>query len=149
MKKFKFRFQSILDLHEKELEKAELEVAAAHKKLLDAQNVLQSYKEEVSNRKESLKKVMSAGRVDVTTLGQYQNYLTHLKGRITSQHSEIKICESSLDEVRQQMLLIRQKKMMMEKLKDKEYKNFLKELEYADNKNIDEIATVRHLRNKR
>ena len=56
--------------------------------------------------------------------------------------------EQELDQIRQKMLLIRQKKIMMEKLQEKDFANFKKEFEHMENKTIDEIATVRFTREK-
>ena len=75
MKKFKFRFQSILDLHTKDLEKAELEVAAAQKRVFDAKDKLNQLHNELDLKKDELTQLLSSGSVDILLINSFQYYI--------------------------------------------------------------------------
>ncbi len=145
MKKFQFRFQTILDIRARELEKAELKVAEAQMELNKATEKLNQLKEKLKNTRQNLKTIISTGEViDIVLVNNHHNYISSLKRKIFYQHRTIEEKEDILNTKRQEMLKIRQKKMMLEKLKEKDLKAYLNELEHIDRKMIDEIATNRH-----
>ena len=141
MKKFKFRFETVLELREKELEKAEIKVAAVQMELSKANQALINYRTEQQQNRTALEHILSSGRIDIIQITSYQNYIKHLDNKIHSQHQIIKQLQIKLEKVRQEMLIVRQKKMILDKLKEKDLKEYLKELEYQDIKMLDEIAT--------
>lgn len=144
MKKFRFRFQTILDIRARELEKAELKVAEAQKDVFNAEKKLHDFKNEVKQNQKFLKQCITAGfQIDIFTVHNCQNYLLSLDRRIDKQYKNIDNAKQKLDKVRQEMLLIRQKKLMMDKIKEKDFKNYIREFEMQDLKMIDEIATSR------
>ncbi|MEW5819119.1 MAG: flagellar export protein FliJ [Cyanobacteriota bacterium] len=147
MKKFNFRFQTILDIRTRELEKAELKVAEAQRVVLNAKNYLKELQDVFKQVQLSLKKTVSArGQINISWVENHQKYLRATENKIFKQHKVIKEAENKVDEIRKEMLLIRQKKLMLDKIKEKDYKNYLKEYELQDIKIIDEIATSRFKR---
>ena len=143
MKKFKFRFETILDLRTKELEKAETKVAAAQMQVIKATQDLANFQSEQQQYRSSLEQVLSSGAIDIIQITNFQNYIKHLDNKIHKQRQTISNLQAQLEKVRQEMLIVRQKKMMLDKLKEKDLKEYLRELEYQDMKTLDEIATNR------
>lgn len=147
MKKFKFRFQTVLDLRSRELEKAELKVAEGQMHVLNAKNKLQELKDTLRNSKQNLQIILQAGnQIDILQVNSYHYYNASLDRKIDQQRKKIKELEKILEKLREEMLIIRQKKLMLEKLQEQELKAYLKEYEMADLKIIDEIATSRYSR---
>ena len=142
MKKFKFRFQTLLNIRAKELEKAELKVAEAQRDLLNAEQILNNLQEETKQTRIRLRSIISGGlQINVSRVNQHQNYIRALEKRMITQKENIKDCKKELAKKREEMLAIRQKKLMMEKIQENDYKKYLKEYEMQDLKMIDEIAT--------
>lgn len=147
MKKFKFKFQTILDLRARELEKAELKLAEAKREVLNAKKILTNLHQELKNNKAALEEIISSGlKIDIFNINNYQNYLRTLDRKIDLQHTIIENLESKAEKARQEMLITRQKKLMMEKLKEKDFKTYVNDYEVQDHKLIDEIATNKHSR---
>lgn len=145
MKKFKFRFQTILDLRTRELEKAEQKLAEAQRDLFNAKETLKRLFEAVKDNQHALETLLSmSGHIDIVKVNTFQNYLKSLDIKIAKQHLIIKEAEKHLEKVRQEMLVVRQKKLMMDKLKENDYKEYLKEFERNDIRTIDEIASSRY-----
>lgn len=145
MKKFKFRFQTILDIRVRDLEKAELLVAEAQHKVLEAKQKLENLRTEHKKNQTFLKKTLGAGNmIDIQTISNTQNYLVALDKRMENQHIVIKEKENMLAEIRQEMLLVRQKKLMMDKLKENDFKKYKKDYEMDEMKQIDEMASSRY-----
>ena len=147
MKKFKFRFQAVLDLREKELEESELRFAEAQNNLVKAQKDLEAIEKSLEAVKHNIKQNLNvSASLDITILSSYQNYINSLKIKLFIQKNVICEKEQLLEKARQEMLAIKQKKMTLEKLKEKDYKHYLQEIELTERKEIDDIATLRHLR---
>ena len=145
MKKFKFRFQTILDIRVRDLEKAELLVAEAQHKVLEAKQTLENLRAEHKKNQTFLKKTLTAGtKIDIQTISNTQNYLVALDKRMENQHIVIKEKEHMLAEIRQEMLLVRQKKLMMDKLKENDFKQYKKDYEMEEMKQLDEMASSRY-----
>lgn len=147
MKKFKFRFQTILDIRKRDLEKAELRVAEAQQQVLSAKQTLQNLRTEHKQNQTFLKSSIAAGnQIDIRTISSIQNYLIALDKRTEKQHIIIKEKEHMLAEIRKEMLLVRQKKLMMEKLEENDLKQYKKDQEMEEMKEIDEMASSRYKR---
>lgn len=149
VKKFKFRFQTILDLRTRELEQAEQKLAEAQRDLFNAKETLKKLFEAVKQNQTALEQTLSAnGHIDLVRVNSFQNYLKSLDFKIANQHTVIQNAEENLEIVRQEMLQVRQKKLMMDKLKETDYKKYLKEFELNDMRMIDEIASSRYKRDQ-
>lgn len=147
MKKFKFRFETLLEIRAIELEKAELKVAEAQAEVFRAKDFLERIKAETEDRKINLEKLISSGaKLDITWVSSSHHYINYLKGKIFEQKKVIAEKEKILNDTRKEMLLVRQKKMMLDKLKEKDFREYKREFEKNDLMQIDEIATSRHNR---
>ena len=147
MKKFKFRLQSVLDAREKALEDRQLEMAQIQAKLTQQQKHLDDLYDNLKTTKNNLEALLSAGsNIDLTLIRNYQCYIPKLKEDIRNQHKLIADTEIELDDKKAEVLEALKAKTMLEKLKEKGFKEFLTEIEKADLLMIDEIATGRYKR---
>lgn len=147
MKKFKFRLQSVLDARIKKLEDCQLEMAKVQDRLNKEVQHLECLYETLKNTKNELELILKAGSsINLLEIRSYQGYIVKVKGQITNQHKIIADTENELEGKKQAVLEALKAKTMLEKLKEKNLKEFIANVERLDFVEIDEIATNRHKR---
>ncbi|MDD3765961.1 MAG: flagellar export protein FliJ [Eubacteriales bacterium] len=149
MKKYKFKLQNVLDLREKELEKKQIEFGKI-KFLLRSQEVeLERIEYTIEASKNNLESLLSSGAIiDIDTINSNQNHIeqTHIKKE--EQIKLIKETEIALAQKNLEVVEALKAKTMLEKLKEKDYKNFLKTLEEHERKELDEIGIMKYARTR-
>jgi len=147
VKKFKFRLQSVLDARIKKLEDCQLEMAKVQDRLNKEVQHLECLYETLKNTKNELELILKAGSsINLLEIRSYQGYIVKVKGQITNQHKIIADTENELEGKKQAVLEALKAKTMLEKLKEKNLKEFIANVERLDFVEIDEIATNRHKR---
>ena len=145
MKKFKFRLENVLELRTKTLEDRQLEMAAIQARLNDANNKLVSLEQSRLQAKRDLENILGAGEnIEFIRVKNYQDYIAKLDDDISIQHKVIADIENELELKQEEVREALKAKKMLEKLKEKEYKAFLKDFEQREAKELDDIALTRY-----
>ena len=145
MKKFKFRLENVLELRRKTLEDRQLEMAAIQARLNDANNKLDSLEQSRLQAKGDLENILGAGEnIEFIRVKNYQDYIAKLDDDISIQHKVIADIENELELKQEEVREALKAKKMLEKLKEKEYKAFLKDFEQREAKELDDIALTRY-----
>lgn len=145
MKKFKFRLENVLELRTKTLEDRQLEMAAIQARLNDANNKLDSLEQSRLQAKGDLENILGAGEnIEFIRVKNYQDYIAKLDDDISIQHKVIADIENELELKQEEVREALKAKKMLEKLKEKEYKAFLKDFEQREAKELDDIALTRY-----
>ena len=143
MRRFKFRLQSVLNIKEKKLEDERLKLGEIISTLEAQKDVLL----ELSDKKENLKKQLNAtlenSILDIQFVVGYKNYLERLEQDIKTQFEIIKKTQIELEEQQIQVNEAYKEVKVLEKLKEKQYKNFLFEYEQNQIKELDDITNSR------
>ena len=135
MKKFKFRLENVLELRTKTLEDRQLEMAAIQARLNDANNKLDSLEQSRLQAKRDLENILGAGEnIEFIRVKNYQDYIAKLDDDISIQHKVIADIENELELKQEEVREALKAKKMLEKLKEKEYKAFLKDFEQREAK---------------
>lgn len=145
MKKFKFRLENVLELRRKTLEDKQLEMAAIQTKLNDANNKLNCLEKTKLQAKNDLENILGAGEnIEFIKIKNYQDYIVKVDDDISIQHKVIADIENELELKQEEVREALKAKKMLEKLKEKEYKVFLKDFEQRESKELDDIALTRY-----
>ena len=145
MKKFKSRLENVLELRTKTLEDRQLEMAAIQARLNDANNKLDSLEQSRLQAKRDLENILGAGEnIEFIRVKNYQDYIAKLDDDISIQHKVIADIENELELKQEEVREALKAKKMLEKLKEKEYKAFLKDFEQREAKELDDIALTRY-----
>ena len=148
MKKFKFRLESVLETRKKHLENCQLELAKVKNKLSSENQILENlYQTTKESRKSVNKMLKSKENLDFTITHTFRNYLNKVEEDISLQKRKIKLLEKELDEKNQTVIEALKAKTMLEKLKEKEYKAYIANIEKLDLMEIDEIANRKRAMN--
>ena len=111
------------------------------------QNHLATLENELVSSKENLLNLVSSkGSIDIALINSNQNYIAQKETDISSQKQLIEEHKIKLEEKQAEMIEANKAKTMLEKLKEKQYKNFLKILDETEKKELDEIGLVRYAR---
>jgi len=145
VKKFTFRLQSVLDARIKALENCQLAMAKVQDKLNKQIKHLEFLYQTLKDTKNELESILDAGsNINLIEINSYQGFIFKLKDKIKNQHKLIADTEIELEDKKQAVLEALKAKTMLEKLKEKDLKNFLTNVERLDFIEIDEISTNRH-----
>ncbi len=143
MRRFKFRLQSVLNIKEKKLEDERLRLARIISELEAQKDVLL----ELNEKKEKLEKDLNAelenSILDIQNVLSAKNYISRLEGDIKTQFEIIKKTQMELQEQQIQVNNAYKEVKVLEKLKEKQYANFLFEYEQNQIKEIDDITSSR------
>ena len=147
MKKFKFSLQNLLDLRIKQLEEKQIEFGKLQFVLKTMQTKLSQLEEELSSSKENLLKLLSSkASIDISLINSNQYYILQKKSDISSQNQLIEEHKIKLEEKQKEMIEANKAKTMLEKLKEKQLKAFLKAIDEIEKKELDEIGIIRFAR---
>lgn len=81
--------------------------------------------------------------IDITLIEAYRNYLLKLESDIKNQHKVITGIETELDSAKENVKEALKALKIMEKLKEKDFRQYIKDFEDAGFREIDEIAVNR------
>lgn len=138
---FKFKLQKLLDYKRTVEGLKKTEYGDAIYRLGLEEEKLVSY----SNQKLDIiqKKEASGKTVNIAELKMYNNYLGELNRKIENQEQLVRKKEKERDESQEELLFAMQERKAFEKLKEKEYKEYLIEEKRKEDKVVDEIVTYK------
>lgn len=136
MKKFNFKFESILNVRSHKVNLAKEDLAKVIKEKVKRLDIINSYFNEIED-------LLKRQSYDVLFLQARNERIEHLKRLIVNLEREIKNIEE-IENVRRKKLadLLKDEKIM-EKLKEKDFEQFKNEYKKLENNFIDEIANQR------
>ncbi len=141
---FKFKLEKLLKIRKKEEEDLGNLYALKLKEIEKEKINLNKIKEEENKiKKDKIKKKLIASE-----LVQLQNYLIALKKRENEQIFKIKELENEAENLKNQLLEARKRRKILETLKERQYLKYLQNEKLAEQKTIDEIGVIRHLKKK-
>lgn len=144
MKKFRFRFQSVLEVREKSLENCQIEVVKIQQKLNQELLRLEEIYSILSCTKKGLESLLQKGNtMDLLLINEYHGYILRLKTNIEEQKENIARVNKELEKKKQALIKALKEKKIIEKLKEKDLQKFKAELEKAQMIEIDEIVSNR------
>lgn len=144
MKPFVFKLQTSLDvkLKHEEMQK---------EKLNEATQVYRNNLERLHRLKERLMEIQDILRgkqketLDIIDIKNYQDYIPVIDERIREQENITEVSRKEMEENRHRLVEIMRERKVLEKLKAKHYQEYMKEWLREEQKQIDEMATIRYM----
>ena len=147
MKKFKFSLQNLLDLRAKKLEEKQIEFGQLQFVMKTLQTQLENLQNELVSSSKNLERLIDAGsNISVDLINSNRRYILQKEADIANQNKIIEEHKIKLDEKKNEMVEALKAKTMLEKLKEKQYKTFLKSLDAVERKELDEIGLMKYAR---
>lgn len=146
MRRFNFRLQSILNLKEKNLEDERLKLGEIISVLESQKDVLLEMNEKKESLETRLEEITKESTLDIQNVVSYKNYHNQISQDVKMQFEIIKRTQFELEEQQLKVNQAYKEVKILEKLKEKQYKNFLTEYEHYEIKELDDITTSRQKR---
>ena len=143
MRRFKFRLQSVLNIKEKKLEDERLKLGEIISTLEAQKDVLLELNDKKETLKNQLNSTLENSILDIQFVLGYKNYIERLEQDIKTQFEIIKKTQIELEEQQIQVSEAYKEVKILEKLKEKQYKNFLFEYEQHQIKELDDMTSSR------
>jgi flagellar FliJ protein len=144
VKKFKFKLQVVLDKRQKELEDKQLEMAKVQARLKEQECELERLINKQNQTREDLEKMLSQNQsIDLMSIKVHQDYIEKLSDDIRMQHKIIADTEQELEAKQQEVIEALKATKTLEKLKEKQFKEFLTEFEFQQQKELEDITQAR------
>lgn len=145
-KGFKFRLQTVLDLAERvQDQKAQL-MGAAEARRQSVIDVLENLIQNQEILRKDLLEAQQSGVLDLQAIQMSLQFLDTLANRVVAQRAALAKADEDVEAARAELMEAAQKVQVLQKLKDKARADYNLKLEREEAKFIDEIATVRFVR---
>lgn len=143
MAKFFYRMQNILDIKLKLETQAKNEFAIANAKLAEEEEKL----ELLENRKEAYEaelKVLYSSQLHIKEITETQQAVEIMKYQIKLQQLQVRHAQKNVEAARMKLQESMQERKTHDKLKEKEFEQFLMDEAARESKEIDELVSYRH-----
>lgn len=138
MPKFAFSLQSVLDWRGHLEEQALAEQALARRQWEQIRQRLQALEGELASARQTPLPVTGADMQNRAI------YLEHLQQQVFACRQSLAQAEQQLAEKTQQYLECRRNREVLEKLKEKQYRQFCYNLQVHEQKGLDDLSGIRH-----
>lgn len=146
MAAFKFRLQKVLDYKQQVEDTKKQELFRLMKIFHEEEKVLIKL-HELLLKKLSEFEEKQQGELDILELLFYSGYISRLNGEIEQQREKLKQLALQIEQKRGEVIAASKERRIMEKLREKKYKEFMKEESRREQKFLDEIGNNAFVRN--
>ena len=143
MAKFVFKMQSLLNIKTQMEESLKNELGKAFRKLEQEKNRLTLLENEREDLIRDLN-LKSATGIMVSKIQAYNSYISLLIGKMKIQKDNINYAQNIADKYRDELVKMMQEKEILEKLKDRKFKEYLLEQLKEDQKINDEVISYKY-----
>jgi flagellar FliJ protein len=140
MAKFVYRMQNILNIKMKLETQARMAYSQANQKYLEEQQILQGYVVRRMGYERQLKEAVQ-GTIDIEEVEHTKSALDSMKIIVRRQMMEVHKAEKAMEAARSALNEVMQERKVQEKLREKAFDEFKRELATEENKEIDELVS--------
>lgn len=136
-----------MDLKEQIEDNLKNELGKAYRKLENEKDKLLTLETE---RKELILEITTktSDGIPAGKIKEYGSYLSVVRGRIWHQQESVNNAQCNVDKCKERLIRAVQEKEMFEKLKEKQYKSYMKEQSRQEQKLTDEIVSYKEAKRK-
>ncbi len=140
MAKFRYRMQNILDIKMKLENQEKAAYAMANAKLLEEQEKLQKIMMRRASYERKGRELIK-GDLNLQEIGENRRAVDIMKGKQRDQAMSVHSAERNVEIARERLNAVMIERKTHEKLREKEFEEFKRELERAESKEIDELVS--------
>ncbi|MCR5267201.1 MAG: flagellar export protein FliJ [Lachnospiraceae bacterium] len=143
MARFRYRMQNILDVKEKLESQARNDFAIANAILAEEEEKLEGLKGRKADYEEDLRRLYEKS-LDLQKINETIDAIDNIKERIVIQEGVVRQAMHNVDLAREKLTEAMQERKTHEKLKERQFEEFLQEEAARESKEIDELVSFRH-----
>ena len=140
MAKFRYRMQNILDIKEKMENQAKTAYGMANAKLAAEQQKLQDILIRRAGYESKARELVS-GSINVLEIRECRKAIDVLKSKQRSQMMNVHVAEKNVEAARLKLNKVMMERKTHERMKEQAFEVFKQEMQYAENKEIDELVS--------
>ena len=144
--KFRYRLEKLLELKRKKEDDEKEKLAKLLQEEERERQVKAQLEQRLADVRVELRERQRNGTLDVNGLRFYPQHIKHLENLILNQELRLKELAIRIMEQRQNLLKAAQERQTYEKHKEKSQETWQAEIDAADAKMIDELATLKYAR---
>lgn len=144
---YQFKLQALLNHRRHQEEVCQNELAEAQRDLSDAKEKLKSIRKDKRDNIQKLQARQSE-RHNASKILIFINYISQLSIDIDTQLQHVRHASQNVTEKRDNLIAIMKERKTLEKLKEKEWLEYQRNMMQAERKFNDEVAATRHIRNQ-
>lgn len=142
---YRFKLEALLNHRRHQEESCQKELAESRRKLADEQEKLGLKRREKRENVQKLQKIQIES-TNVSDIILYVNYIQQLSKEIENQTRRVQEATKKVNQKRKALVLVMQKRKILEKLKDKGWQSYQQKQMQGERKLMDELASIRHIR---
>ncbi len=142
MNKFSFKLEGILSIRLKLEEQAKMEFGNARARLNEEEEKLDGLENRKLGYENEMRKVMLE-KLDVKKINSLHAAIEVMKDKIKTQKLAVKRAENQVELARIRLNTAVQERKTIEKLKEKEFEEYMKEYNAEESKQVDELVSYR------
>ena len=142
MARFVFRLQSFLNLKEQLEKNVKNELGVANQKLQQEKIKLRRIKEDIDTYSDKFRSACT-GSIEPEKIKELKIYLEHLYNNEQKQKLNVKREQQNVDKIREKLISIMRDKKVLENLREKNFQEFLSELEQGEQLLADELVSYK------
>ncbi|MBU1487067.1 flagellar export protein FliJ [bacterium] len=146
MPRFKFKLQRVLEIKEHREELLRNELAEANRVHQQERRALNELEENRERHFSEFSRAQAQEFLIISDLRIRLNFIKRLTGDLIGQSQKVREASKKVEDVRGELVKASQEKKVLESLKEKHYKGFLKEEESKEQHALDEIALSMYFR---
>lgn len=142
MKKFVFTLNALFDVKKTQKDKLQAELGAAeaaHRAAVEKKAGLEST---LDHKKEEFEKKASGG-MTVSDLTGYDYYFEEMQERIKTAGKEVDKAQREVNQKRNELVSVFKEIKVLEKLYEKQYSEYLKDMEKSETKAVEDIVSFK------
>ncbi|MGI6036925.1 MAG: flagellar export protein FliJ [Limnochordia bacterium] len=144
---FTFTLQKVLDLKQKLEDELSLRLAEQERKLAQAQEQLRRLEAQQANQLQELEALQRRSALAMDLIALYHQHLLYLRECQQTQATYIEALRRERDQRREELVQVSKERKALEKLKEKQFQAYQREMLRQEQKQLDEIGGHVFLRN--
>ena len=138
MSRYKFSLDNVLNWRQSEEDEAKRSFLVYQEAQREQEEILES----IVSASEEMKK-STLNLVDINSLRQQYEYKNHLENEIVKQQQTVNQYMNETEKMKEVFVGAQKERKIMERLKEKHYEHYLSEIKYEEQKELDEMGTLR------
>jgi flagellar FliJ protein len=149
MKRFKFRYQTLLEVRERAQKQEEELLQHLQRRLGEAEGALQGLHADEQAQRDAWLAAQQRGGLDLDQVAMIQQFLYVLDTRIKAQRRAVEDAVARVDNQRELLAEAMKQVEIIKKLKERDEKAWRDGIERSEAAELDELATLRHAYNQK
>jgi len=146
MKQFRFRLQPLLRLRKQQEDQKKRAVGVLLTQIYDLQRQALELAEAIKAEGDTLKQQYIQGNVDLNWVSHYRRYVTSVQRAIAERIQKATNIQERLHQARRELAEAAKQSKILEKLKERQQRQYEREWQRKENREMDEIGTKAFLR---